>query len=198
MEDPGPAAARPHTGRRRNEAAREAVLTATMQLLREPGRELTIDRIARAAGVGKQTVYRWWPTKGAVVAEAMADSATAAVGLPDTGDLRDDLAAFFRASFQALQDPGMVRLLGEVVSGAQCELAVAEVLRDFTARRRAALGELFARAAARGVLRPGADPEVLVELGYGFLWYRLLVGHAPLDDAAADTLAAHLTAAATA
>ncbi|MCU7820535.1 TetR/AcrR family transcriptional regulator C-terminal ligand-binding domain-containing protein [Kitasatospora sp. DSM 101779] len=94
-----------------------------------------------------------------------------------------------------LQDPGMVRLLGEVVSGAQREPAVAEVLRDFTARRRAALGELFARAAARGVLRPGADPEVLVELGYGFLWYRLLVGHAPLDDTAADTLAAHLAAA---
>lgn len=45
------------------------------------------------------------------------------------------------------------------------------------------------------MLRPGTDPEVLVELGYGFLWYRLLVGHAPLDDAAADTLAAHLTAA---
>ncbi|MEV7179699.1 TetR/AcrR family transcriptional regulator C-terminal ligand-binding domain-containing protein [Kitasatospora sp. NPDC093679] len=59
--------------------------------------------------------------------------------------------------------------------------------------RSAAGGER--RAAARGMLRPGTDPEVLVELGYGFLWYRLLVGHAPLDDAAADTLAAHLTAA---
>ncbi|MFD9124705.1 TetR/AcrR family transcriptional regulator C-terminal ligand-binding domain-containing protein [Kitasatospora sp. NPDC059571] len=198
MEEPRRAAARPHTGRRRNEAAREAVLTATMDLLRASGEELTVDRIARAAGVGKQTIYRWWPTKGAVVAEAMAESATAAVGLPDTGTLRGDLAAFFRASFAVLQDQGMVRLLGEVVTGAQREAAVADVLHEFTARRRAALGALLQRAAERGDLRAGADPAVLVDLGYGFLWYRLLVGHAPLDDAAADALADHLTAAATA
>ncbi|GJF31726.1 hypothetical protein KNE206_44260 [Kitasatospora sp. NE20-6] len=126
----------------------------------------------------------------------MADTATAAVGLPDTGALTGDLAAFFRASFAALRDRGMVRLLGEVVTGAQREPAVAAVLGDFTARRRAALLELFRRAGERGELRAGADPALLVELGYGFLWYRLLVGHAPLDDAAADTLADHLAAAA--
>jgi AcrR family transcriptional regulator len=192
-----PSAGRPHTGRRRNEAARQAVLSAAMQLLRDPGRqELTIDKIARAAGVGKQTIYRWWPTKGAVVAEAMAQSAAASVGLPDTGSLPGDLAEFFRASFTALQDRGMARLLVEVVSGAQRERAVADVLADFTARRRSALQVLFQRAQERGELRPDADPAVLVDLGYGFLWYRLLVGHEPLDATAAEALAEHLAAAA--
>ncbi len=63
---------RPHTGRRRNAAAREAILDATFDLLREQGTGgVTIDAIAEAAGVGRQTIYRWWPTKGAVVAEAM-------------------------------------------------------------------------------------------------------------------------------
>ncbi|GAA2254319.1 MULTISPECIES: TetR/AcrR family transcriptional regulator [Kitasatospora] len=198
VEESGrPAAARPHTGRRRNEAARQAVLSATMELLRDPGQqELTIDKIARAAGVGKQTVYRWWPTKGAVVAEAMDRHASAVVELPDTGSLSGDLAEFFRASFAALADQGMTRLLVEVVSGAQRERAVAAVLADFTARRRSALRLLFQRAQERGELRPDADPSVLVDLGYGFLWYRLLVGHEPLDAAAARALAEHLAAAA--
>ncbi|MGK4581154.1 TetR/AcrR family transcriptional regulator [Kitasatospora sp. HPMI-4] len=192
-----PVAGRPHTGRRRNEAARQAVLTAAMELLRDPGRQdLTIDGIARAAGVGKQTIYRWWPTKGAVVAEAMAESAATSVGLPDTGSLPGDLTEFFRASFAALESQGMTRLLVEVVSGAQREKAVAGVFADFTARRREALRTLFQRAQERGELRPGADPAVLVDLGYGFLWYRLLAGHAPLDATAAESLAEHLTAAA--
>ncbi|MQA97684.1 MAG: TetR family transcriptional regulator [Streptosporangiales bacterium] len=74
-----------HTGRRRDEAARQAILDATFTLLREgageagdtgdAGEALTIDRIAAAAGVGRQTIYRWWPGKGAVVAEAMASRA---------------------------------------------------------------------------------------------------------------------------
>ncbi len=62
----------PHTGRRRNAAARDAILDATFELLRARGAAgVTIDAIAEAAGVGRQTIYRWWPARGAVVAEAM-------------------------------------------------------------------------------------------------------------------------------
>jgi AcrR family transcriptional regulator len=72
----GHRAVRQHTGRRRNAAARDAILDATFDLLRTRGAVgLTIDAIAEAAGVGRQTIYRWWPSKGAVAAEAMARGA---------------------------------------------------------------------------------------------------------------------------
>lgn len=188
--------ARTHTGRRRNEAVRRAILDAVLQLVREGDRqELTIDGIARAAGVGKQTIYRWWPSKGAVIAEALAEHAQQAVGLPDTGTLRGDLGAFVTASFRALEEPGMAQVLREVIVGAQQDAAPAAVLTDFTGRRRAALRSLLERARERGEVGPQADADILVDLAYGFLWYRLLVRHAPLDARAAALLTDHLIAA---
>ena len=79
---------RPHTGRRRNAAARDAILDATFELLRAQGASgVTIDAIAEAAGVGRQTIYRWWPTKGAVVAEAMVRGARLIVPPRDGSNL---------------------------------------------------------------------------------------------------------------
>src|SRR6478672_6817511 len=72
----GTGGARPHTGRRRNEAARQAVLDAALRLLVESkGAPITVEAVARAAGVGKQTLYRWWPSKGAVLLDALTDRA---------------------------------------------------------------------------------------------------------------------------
>ncbi|WP_055586271.1 TetR/AcrR family transcriptional regulator [Peterkaempfera griseoplana] len=188
--------ARPHTGRRRNEAVRRAILDAALQLMRDGDRrELTIDGIARKAGVGKQTIYRWWPSKGAVLAEALADLAEGFVGLPDTGTLRGDLGAFLAASFRALEEPGAARMLREVMAANLENAGATAVLADFTERRRVALRSLLDRAAGRGEVSPEADPDLLADLAYGFLWYRLLVGHAPLDARAAARLTDHLLAA---
>ena len=86
-DDDGPR--RPHTGRRRNEAAQEAILDAAFRLLSGPGTEvMTIDAIAAEAGVGRQTIYRWWPSKGAVVADALVRHARVAVPERDTGSFR--------------------------------------------------------------------------------------------------------------
>ena len=83
---------RPHTGRRRNEAARRAILEAALDLLTgSDGTTITIDALAAAAGVGKQTIYRWWPSKAAVLAEAMTQRARAQVPTADTGSLVGDL-----------------------------------------------------------------------------------------------------------
>src|SRR6201999_2459783 len=87
--DDGPR--RPHTGRRRNEAAREAILAAAFGLLSGPGPEaLTIDAIAAEAGVGRQTISRWWPSKGAVLADALVRHAWAVVPERDTGSFTGD------------------------------------------------------------------------------------------------------------
>lgn len=193
-------APRPHTGRRRNAAARDAILDATFELLRAQGTDgsggVTIDAIAEAAGVGRQTIYRWWPTKGAVAAEAMARGARLVVPERDSGSFTEDLRSFFADSFAALEDPGMRHALRQLVSAAQHDEHVAGVLAEFTAQRRAALRALLERGLASGDIPAAADLGMLVDIGYGFLWYRLLVGHAPLDAGAADRLTAHLIAAA--
>ena len=90
-----PVPRRPHTGRRRNEAARDAILSAAYRLLSQPGTEaLTIESIAAEAGVGRQTIYRWWPSKGAVLADALARHAQVVVPNRDTGSFTGDLTAF--------------------------------------------------------------------------------------------------------
>jgi AcrR family transcriptional regulator len=185
---------RPHTGRRRNDAARDAILDATFRLLARPGHEsVTIEAIAAEAGVGRQTIYRWWPTKGAVVADALVHRARAVVPDRDSGSFAEDLEAFLTDSFAGLEREGWAAALREIVAAAQTDEHVARVLADFTTARRAALRSLLRRGQAEGGLAEGADLDMLVDMAYGVLYYRLLVGHAPLDQAAARSLAAQLT-----
>jgi len=186
---------RPHTGRRRNDAAREAILDAAFRLLSAPALEpLTIDAIAAEAGVGRQTIYRWWPSKGAVLADALAHHAQVVVPERRTGSLAGDLAAFLVDSFAGLDSQeGYADRLRQIVAEAQHDEHVARVLADFTAVRRASLRALLSRGQAAGELAAGADLDMLVDMAYGVLYYRLLVGHAPLDETAARSLAAELT-----
>lgn len=184
---------RPHTGRRRNEAARRAVLDATWQILREQGAEgLTIEAIARRAAVGRQTIYRWWPSRGAIVFEAARESADLAVpGAPQTGSLRGDLRAFLRASYEAAAQPDTAPVLRAMASEALRDKDFADALREFTGGRRAVLRSLLER---HGV---SAEPaSLLAELAYGLLWYRTIVGHAPPDRASADDAADFIAGAA--
>ena len=89
---------------RRNESARQAILAAAIALVAELGYEkASIEGIARRAGVGKQTIYRWWPSKGAVVLEALDDSLATVVDFPDSGDIVEDLR---------VQMTGVTELLG--------------------------------------------------------------------------------------
>jgi AcrR family transcriptional regulator len=185
-----------HTGRRRNEAARQAILDAAFRLLRSAdGRDLTIDAIASAAGVGKQTIYRWWPSKGAVVAAALADRARDTARVPDSGTLRDDLVRFLVDTFAGAADRSAAGMLRRIMAAAQDDPHLAEAVAGFTAQRRRELRSLLERGQARGELPGTADLDMLTDLAYGFLWYRLLVGHASLDASAAESLAGHLIAA---
>jgi AcrR family transcriptional regulator len=185
---------RPHTGRRRNDAARDAILDAAFRLLSGPDADgVTIDAIAAEAGVGRQTIYRWWPSKGAVVADALARHALVIVPERETGSFTGDLEAFLADSFAGLRDQRLAGRLRQIVAAAQQDEHVAQVLADFTAVRRAALRALLERGRDAGELAPEADLDMLVDMAYGVLYYRLLVGHAPLDEHAARSLATELT-----
>jgi AcrR family transcriptional regulator len=197
MTESRPSSSRPHTGRRRNHAAREAILDATFELLRAGDTAaVTIDAIAEAAAVGRQTIYRWWPSKGAVIAEALARQGRRLAPVRDSGSVAADLTSFLTDSFVALQDPGMLHALRELAAAAQRDEHAAAVLQDFTAQRRAELGALLARGQQSGEFDAAADLEILVDMAYGVLWYRALISRAPLDSDAARRLAAQILRAA--
>jgi AcrR family transcriptional regulator len=184
-ENPG----RPHTGRRRNEAVRRAILDAALRLLADAdGAPVTVDTIARAAGVGKQTLYRWWPSKGAVLLDALTDRAGQDVPAPDTGTLRGDLRAVVTATFEAAQREPWAPALRTLTREAARDPHLAELMRGYTESRRAVLRALLERGRERGELPSGRDVDLMVDQVYGVFWYRFLLEHAPLDTEAAGRL----------
>jgi len=179
-------------GRKRSEESRLAILTAALELTAELGYAgLTIDGIAARSGTGKQTVYRWWPSKADVLLDALATKADLFVPIPDEGDLAEDLRRFLTASFALAEKKPLADALRALMAQAQID---AEFRRRFwTAflqRRREALGVLLDRAAARGELPTSA--ETATDVVFGVIWYRLLTDRA-LDDQLAGELVALLS-----
>jgi AcrR family transcriptional regulator len=196
MPKPGPgtpvdADVRPLRGRPRSEDSHGAILDAVLALLEGEGyRALTIESVARQAGVGKQTIYRWWKSKAELVLEAYANHAASKLPLPDKGSLRADLEWFFCSAFKRLtfiSGPTMRGLMADAVYDPEFLEILREVL---IAKRRAALHQVLERGRVRGELSPDADLDVMIDLLFGALWYRLLVQHAKLDSRFARQLVA--------
>lgn len=153
-------------------------------------RSLTVEAIATEAGVGKQTLYRWWPSKGAIVSEALAETATERVPLPHTGSLRRDLETFLVATVRQVRQERGARTLRRLAREAAVDDHAAQALREFTQHRRAALRGLL--EGYRDQIGAGHNVDLLIDQAYGTIWYRLLLGHRPLDDAMARALATTL------
>ncbi|GAB7050674.1 TetR-like C-terminal domain-containing protein [Catenuloplanes indicus] len=172
---------------RRNESSRRAILEATRALLAETGyADLTIGAIAARAGAGKQTIYRWWGGKSAVVLEALADSvAEAGTALPDTGDLRADLRAVLRATVAEFADPRLSATTRALMIETMGDDALAGQVRDRLLRPQ--LDGVKDRLRAGGV-PPAIDLDLVVELLFGPLYHRWLLRTGPLDDGYADDL----------
>jgi AcrR family transcriptional regulator len=176
--------ARAHTGRSRNDAARDAILRAAAELLAEDNSaNITVDAIAKRANAGKQTIYRWWPSKGAVLLEAMIWLAELEVPTFETGELRADLTVFVHATFAAAAQHRSL-LLG-VLREALGDPATYAQLEDFAASRRAVLRKILAASRRSGQIAARRSIDVAVDQAFGLLWYRLIFANAPLDDAAA-------------
>jgi AcrR family transcriptional regulator len=172
------------------------IIDAAIRLLAEHGYEgFAIERLAKEAGVGKQTVYRWWPSKAAVIAEAVGARAENTIPIPDTGDLLGDLTEFFETTFAQAEDGRTLPLLKQMMVVALQDPQAAQSFGEFLERRRNELRALLERGVEHGALSEAADLDFLTDLAYGLLWYRGLIGHRPLDDDAAQKLAASIVAA---
>ncbi|MFY1672505.1 TetR/AcrR family transcriptional regulator [Plantactinospora sp. WMMB334] len=180
---------RAHTGRRRNEEARQAILDAALRLLTAPhDGGLTVDVLAHEAGVGKQTIYRWWQSKWAVLLEALTDWGESLVPVPDTGSLRGDLCTFLAHTFARANEPATAAVLRTLAAEAARDPGTAELFRQFTRTRRDALHAIVRRGREREELDPELDLELLVDQAYGLFWYRFLLGHEALNQETAERL----------
>jgi AcrR family transcriptional regulator len=180
--------ARQHTGRRRNEAARQAILDSAVNLLRtNDASAVSVDAIAQGAGVGKQTIYRWWPSKGAVLLEALLNRAQVIAPTPDSGDLEADLRLFLITTFAGVDESRQV-LLG-VLHEALVDAEAMTLLAEFAAHRRAAAMQIVAQARARGEAIGTRRAALVIDQAFGVLWYRLIFGNAALDKRTAVELA---------
>ena len=172
---------------RRNPVSRRSILTAAVAEASEKGLDnTTVEAIAARARVGKQTIYRWWPSKAAVVLEALADQAAEAgtgMRFPDTGDIRADLRAQMREVVATMKLPAFKVYRGLIAAGQSDPEVARAVVEHIVQPRVQACVERLRRAQEAGQIDPDADLEVLVEVLYGPLYYRfLLQTHEPADD----------------
>ncbi len=174
-------------GRPRSEASRRALLDATVELMEESGwAGLTIEGLASRAGVGKQTIYRWYDGDlGRIVVDAYVDVSDERVAPPDTGSVRDDLRAIVVpvAAMNADRDAGLALANRSLMAHAQVAEAFAERYRTLHEHWRGPMLDAVRRGVERGELRRGTDPDLVVDLLLGLQWYRLLVGHQPTTEA---------------
>ncbi|WP_203809040.1 TetR/AcrR family transcriptional regulator [Actinoplanes couchii] len=173
-------------GRVRSTEAHGAVLTAATELLEEHGYQaITIEGIAERAGVAKSTIYRWWSSKPALVMEAYTTTVARRMPEPDTGSLAGDLTDFVEHLYQGARFAPRVRALRGLMAEAQLDAGFEDPFRAWVQSRRDVVLRLLTRARERGEIRTGADLDLAVDQIFGVFWYRLLVGHLPLDASAA-------------
>ncbi|WP_433430710.1 TetR/AcrR family transcriptional regulator [Nonomuraea sp. CA-141351] len=174
-------------GRVRSEEARDAVLTAAAELVEEQGYgTLTMEGIAARANVAKSTLYRWWKTRAALVLDAYGPAVARRMPEPDTGDTATDLIAFIRELYRVVEHPFRVNALRGLMAEAQLDPAFADQFQQWVQSRRAVVSDLLNRGIERGELAPDLDLDHAVDLVFGPFWYRLLVGHTPVDPVQAD------------
>ncbi|MFI2505006.1 TetR/AcrR family transcriptional regulator [Streptomyces sp. NPDC018972] len=183
---------------RRSERSRRAIYDAALALVAEVGYpKTTIEGIASRAGVGKQTIYRWWSSKADVLLEAFLDlseQAAEAAGqapytFPDTGDLAADLKAVLRATVDELRDP-----VFEAPSRALAAEGVVneELGRELVAKLLEPQLQLYVErlrsAQDAGDVRPDVDPRIALELFVSPLAQRWLQYTGPITYDYTDTL----------
>jgi AcrR family transcriptional regulator len=169
---------KPPNPARRNERSRQAILTATADLIGEVGyTKLAVEAIAARAGVGKQTIYRWWPDKGAVVLDAYLALVGADQGLtfPDSGDLEADLRVVLETMVDSLTDPVFDQRYRALLTAIQDDPKLSAALLDRLLKPWLDATKERLRAAQHAGKIRDVDLDVAAELLYGPIYYRWLL-----------------------
>lgn len=171
-------------GRPRSEESKRAILDTALRLCERDGyQQLTIKSIATEAGVGRQTIYRWWPDKAAVLMDALIDLGERCLPKPsqETGNTMRDVEAVLTTTFQ-LADEITGPALAGLMSDAQRDPELAKRLQGTViGPRRDALEAILRTGVHAGELAEAVPLNLVVDFAFGTMWYRLLSRHAPVD-----------------
>jgi AcrR family transcriptional regulator len=176
-------------GRPRSEESRAAILEATWKLLQTvPLRDLAIEAIARESGVGKTTIYRWWPNRGAVVMDTVIDRLMPEIAFPEGLSATETIVLQMQSLVKAFSgDYG--RIIAQILAEGQACPKTLETYRErFLYPRREAAKVVIQQGIKSGEFDPKLDPELAIDILYGAIYFRLLVGHLPLDQQFAEEL----------
>src|SRR5215470_13415201 len=176
-------------GRPRSEESRQAILRSTLKLLRDTGfPQLSIEAISADAGVSKATVYRWWPSKAALVADAFSASAEQELQFPDTGSVHKDMRLQMRQVVRVFRSP-RGKVVAALLAGGQSDPELIAAFRDrFLWPRRHQAYQTLQRGIDRGELPAGLDKDLTLDALYGPIYMRFLIRHSELDEHFVDEL----------
>ncbi|MGW5266339.1 TetR/AcrR family transcriptional regulator [Microbispora sp. NPDC004025] len=162
---------------------KDDILNATLLLLAEKGYEgLTIEGVAERSGVNKTTIYRWWPSKAALLGTALVEARALDFDVPDTGSLRGDLHALLDDLARLVTTPPAADIAVAALGAAANNPELAAAAKGFFADRFARERPIFERARERGEIGDDADPMTIMDLLAGAVWLRVVFRQLPLDD----------------
>ncbi|MGN9805801.1 TetR/AcrR family transcriptional regulator [Micromonospora sp. L32] len=169
----------------------KAIRRALMQELAAVGYgRLSIEAVARRAGVSKTAIYRRWSSKLELVLENVVAAAGSKLPTLDTGTLRGDLALLFQVMAHALSHPLASQIIPDLLAEAARNPTIDQTLQQVLRGKQQEIGgQLIGRAIERGELPAGTDPDAAVDLIVGPLYWRLAIARTPLTDTYLDTLA---------
>jgi AcrR family transcriptional regulator len=170
------------TGCRRNAETSRAILQAAAAILQEKGyANFTIEEVARRSGASKSTIYRWWSNKMGLLFDSYAGESEKKLVIPDFGNVEKEIIFLVRFIWRFWRETPSGQAFKLMIAEAQTDpSAVAEWRTRFLPERRKILLFVLHRAADRGELRSDIDFETVIDIMFGYSWYRLLTGQ--IDD----------------
>jgi AcrR family transcriptional regulator len=186
------ATGKPVTGRRgrpRSDRARQDICAAFKDILVSEGFDrVRMEHVATRAGVGKATIYRYWPSKQALAHEVLLDLTSPYIAVPDVGDTRAELLATVLGPMRALTETDFGPVIRALLSEIARDPKLGDPFRASVVRaRREEVARVLARGVRRGDLRPDVHPDVATELLVGPVYFRLMFG-GELDGAFAERI----------
>ena len=138
--------------------------------------------------MGKATVYRWWPNKEALIADAFASSTTSRLHFPDTGSIHSDMSRQMRQLIKVFKSPRGRIVSAILAAGQSDEESIAAFRERFLKPRRREAYETLRRGIRRGELRKDVDLDLLLDSLYGPIYMRFLIRHDRLTAQFVDRL----------